>query len=64
VGLVALSFVLVSMPSIATWTVLGQQMQRFLTSHTRLRTFNITMAVLLLLTLVPVVFPQWFAPAS
>jgi len=57
ISIVALSFCFVSMPCIASWATLGQQMRRFLTSHSRLRAFNITMAVLLLLTLIPVVFP-------
>jgi threonine/homoserine/homoserine lactone efflux protein len=58
VAVVALSFGAVSMPCIASWTALGQQMRRFLTSPRRLRTFNIIMALLLVLTLVPVVFPN------
>ncbi len=53
----ALTFAIVSVPSVTTWTVLGQQMRRFLTSPTRLRIFNWSMAVLLVLTLIPVVFP-------
>jgi threonine/homoserine/homoserine lactone efflux protein len=47
-------FGLVNIPSVALWAILGQQMRRFLTSTARLRAFNITMAVLLLLTLIPV----------
>jgi threonine/homoserine/homoserine lactone efflux protein len=64
VAVVALSFGAVSMPCIASWTALGQQMRRFLTSPTRLRTFNIIMAVVLVLTLVPVVFPNLFTGAT
>ena len=60
VGIVAGVFLLLSVLSVSTWTILGQQMQRFLTSPARLRSFNVVMAVLLLLTLWPVVF----APAT
>ena len=61
VGTVALVFGIVNFPSVSIWTVLGQKMRRFLTSPTRLRAFNWTMAGLLLLTLIPVVFPNLFA---
>lgn len=61
VATVALVFGIVNFPSVSIWTVLGQQMRRFLTSPTRLRTFNWTMAVLLMLTLIPVVFPNLLA---
>jgi len=64
VSIVALSFLAVSIPSNTLWTVLGQQMRRFLTSPTRLRAFNITMALLLVATVMPILFPQWFAPAT
>lgn len=52
--LVALAFLLTNLPSIAAWTVLGQEMRRFLTSPARLRAFNWTMAGLLVLSLWPV----------
>ncbi|WP_281984095.1 LysE family translocator [Thalassorhabdomicrobium marinisediminis] len=55
--LVALIFGLVNLPCIGSWTVLGQQMRRFLTSPGRLRAFNGTMALLLLATLVPILWP-------
>lgn len=64
VTLVATAFGVVNFPSVSIWTVLGQQMRRFLTSPTRLHTFNIVMAVLLLLTLLPVLFPNLLSPAS
>lgn len=57
---VAFAFVLVNFPSVTIWAVLGQQMRRFLTSPARLTAFNWTMATLLVLTLVPVVFPEVF----
>lgn len=54
VGIVAGAFLFLSILSVSTWTVMGQQMRRFLTSPSRLRAFNVTMAVLLVLTIVPV----------
>ena len=57
IALVGIVFGLVNLPSVAVWAVLGQQMRRFLTSPARLRAFNITMAVLLVLTLIPVLWP-------
>ncbi len=56
IALVGIVFGAVNLPSVAVWAFLGQQMRRFLTSTTRLRAFNITMAVLLVLTLIPVLW--------
>ncbi|MFY0690851.1 MAG: LysE family translocator [Paracoccaceae bacterium] len=56
--LVAGIFVLINIPSVSSWTVLGQQMRRFLTSPRRLRAFNFTMAGLLILSLYPVIGPM------
>ncbi len=47
VMMVASAFAAVNLPSVSTWTVLGVQMRRILTNHTRLRLFNWTMAALL-----------------
>ena len=44
----------VNLPSVSTWTVLGQQMARLLTNPRRLTLFNWTMAALLVLSLYPV----------
>ena len=49
-----LVFALVNLPAITAWTVLGQQMARFLTNPARLRVFNWTMAVLLVASLYPI----------
>ncbi|MHC0054360.1 LysE family translocator [Actibacterium sp. D379-3] len=57
VTLVALTFGLINLPSVSTWTILGQQMRRFLTGPLRLRLFNVTMALLLVASLYPVLFP-------
>lgn len=58
VALVALIFGIINLPSVSTWTIMGQQMARFLTSPAKLRTFNWTMAILLVASLYPVVFPH------
>ena len=47
---------LINMPSIFVWVVMGQKLQRFLDSNIRLRIFNALMAILLLLSLYPIVF--------
>lgn len=54
VAAVAATFGLVNAPSVSTWTLLGQQMRRFLTNPARLRAFNWTMAALLMASLYPV----------
>ncbi|MCV2893660.1 LysE family translocator [Lentibacter sp. XHP0401] len=58
VTLVAVAFMLVNLPSVSIWAVLGREMRRFLTSPARLRAFNWSMAALLLLSLYPVLMPQ------
>ena len=50
-------YVCVSMLSTTGWTVLGQQMRRILKSPARLRLFNWMMALLLVATLIPVLWP-------
>ncbi|MCR9212301.1 MAG: LysE family translocator [Proteobacteria bacterium] len=52
--LVAFIFGAINLPSVSLWTVIGQQMRRFLTNRKRLRIFNLTMAFLLILSLYPV----------
>ncbi|MCI2394319.1 LysE family translocator [Aliiroseovarius sediminis] len=54
--LVALIFGMVNLPSVSVWTVLGQKIRVILTNPTRLRSFNVTMALLLVATLFPVIF--------
>ena len=53
----AAMFGAVSLPSVSSWTVLGQQLARLLTSPVRLRVFNWTMAGLLVASLYPVILP-------
>ena len=50
-------YVCVSFISTTGWTVLGQQMRRLLKNPKRLRLFNYLMALLLVATLVPVLWP-------
>lgn len=54
VVLVALIFGGVNLPSVGSWTVIGQQMARFLTNPVRLAVFNWAMAALLIASLYPV----------
>lgn len=55
--LAAVVVAVMAFPSVMIWTVLGGQMARFLTNAARLRAFNVVMAVLLLGSLVPVLWP-------
>jgi threonine/homoserine/homoserine lactone efflux protein len=51
---VAAVFAVVNLPSITLWAVLGQGLRAWLGHPGRLRVFNVTMAVLLVLSLWPV----------
>lgn len=51
---VAAVFGAINLPSVSTWCLLGQSMQRILTDRRRLSVFNWTMALLLVLSLYPV----------
>jgi threonine/homoserine/homoserine lactone efflux protein len=51
---VALIFGATNLPSVSSWTVLGQQMRRLLTNPKRLTVFNWSMAALLIASLYPV----------
>ncbi len=55
--LVATVFGAINLPSVSSWTLLGQQMRRVLTNHRRLTAFNWIMAVLLIASLWPVLAP-------
>lgn len=57
IALVAAIFGVIALPSVSLWTVLGQNLRRMLGSHKRMRTFNITMALLLVASLYPAVTP-------
>ena len=54
IALVAVVFGVVNLPSVGTWTVLGQQMARLLRNPAQLRAFNWIMAALLVASLYPV----------
>ncbi len=56
IALVAFIFGLVNIPSVGSWTILGQEMRRFLNNPTRLQIFNIAMALLLVASLAPILF--------
>ncbi len=49
---VALVFGLINLPCICSWTALGQQIHQYVASPVRLRWFNGTMAIALLLSLI------------
>ncbi len=51
--LLALTFMAVSVPGCSAWILFGTGVRRWLENPTRLRIFNVTMAVLLVLSLVP-----------
>jgi threonine/homoserine/homoserine lactone efflux protein len=57
IAIVAAMFAAVCIPCVSVWTVLGQQMRRFLGNPARLRLFNWGMAFLLVASLVPVLYP-------
>ena len=54
---VAGMYLVVSFISTTAWTALGQQMRRVLKGPRALRIFNVSMAVLLVATLIPVLWP-------
>ena len=60
VFIVAMAFVISGTFSSTTWTLLGQQLKRFLNDPRKLRAVNIVMAVLLVATLLPVLFGAGF----
>ena len=47
----------INLPCISLWTTLGMQLRRILTSPSRLRAFNLSMAILLVGSLYPVLLP-------
>lgn len=54
IAVVAMIFGAINLPSIGSWTFLGQQMARFLTNPRRMALFNWMMAFLLVVSLYPV----------
>ena len=51
--IVATIFGIINLPSVGIWAVLGQQLSRVLTNSFRFKLFNLSMAILLLLSLYP-----------
>lgn len=55
--LVAVIFGAIALPSVSLWAVLGHHLKRILGSRSRMRTFNISMALLLVVSLYPAITP-------
>ena len=51
--LVALAFFFVNLPSASIWTMFGSMLREWLSHPTRLKVFNISMAILLVVSLWP-----------
>lgn len=58
IALVGAVFGAINLPSVSSWTVLGQQMARLLTNPRRMAVFNWVMAGLLVGSLYPVIWPH------
>lgn len=56
VVIASLIFAIVNAPSIAVWVTFGTALRRWLTDARHLRVFNISMAILLVLSLHPILF--------
>lgn len=52
-GIISITFLLVNYPSGTFWILAGRELQRFLTSPLRIRSFNVSMAVLLIASTLP-----------
>ena len=57
-AVVMLVFLLVNLPSVSLWVMFGVGLRRWLMDPARVRLFNITMALLLVASLVPIVAPM------
>ena len=55
--LVAGVFATINLPSVSLWTLLGRQLRQRLSNEKTLRRFNVTMAMLLLVSVLPLMFP-------
>lgn len=53
------AFLAVTFPCVGVWLVAGAGLRQLLTNHTAQRVFNIAMAVLLVLSVLPVVYDIW-----
>ena len=55
VVLVAVIFGFVNLPCVSIWTIFGQNLRRYLNTNIRMKFFNFTMAILLVITLYPII---------
>ena len=55
VALVAIIFGLINLPSVTCWTVIGREIGRLLKRPAHLLAFNLIMAALLIVSLVPMI---------
>ena len=55
VAIIALTFMVVAFPSAGSWLVFGSSLKRFLQRPAYQQTFNVTMALLLVASIMPVV---------
>lgn len=55
IATVIIAFVLVGLPATVLWTVVGTSLRRLLSDAKRLRIFNVSMGVLLALTVMPLI---------
>jgi threonine/homoserine/homoserine lactone efflux protein len=55
--LVVLVFGIINLPLVACWGWFGSAMRRFLQDPKNLKIFNVTMAVLLIASLYPILYP-------
>lgn len=53
--IIALTFMLVAIPYVGSWLVFGSSLKRYLKKPAYQQAFNITMAVLLIISIMPVI---------
>lgn len=54
-GIIALAFTLANIPSVSFWTFAGQKLQHWLITPVRIRSFNVSMAILLIASTIPMI---------
>lgn len=54
-GIIALAFTLANIPSVSFWTLAGQKLQHWLITPVRIRSFNVSMAILLIASTIPMI---------
>jgi threonine/homoserine/homoserine lactone efflux protein len=54
-AIIALAFTLANIPSVSFWTLAGQKLQHWLITPVRIRSFNVSMAILLIASTVPII---------